>query len=180
MRQTLISLAAGCLAAISASVSVAESACTLDDWQNCPEVMLVNPEKPTKEGIGEFRLLSNQITDVTDYKTMQLLQVMVPAGTSAEWHSHQFDSIVVPTQGLARIWFINRQTGERKNLVFGSDKLQYLLVPQGVPHFVDLRSVVNANVVIEVLISKEVWSPEDFLARTTKLDEPLPPNLPFD
>lgn len=179
MRQLLMVFAIGCLVAVNAP-AIAKSDCVLNDWQNCPEVMLISPEAPTKEGIGEFRLLSNQITDVTDYKTLQLLQVLVPAGTSAEWHSHQFDSVVIPTQSAARFWFINRQTGEKKNLVLSSEKLQYLLVPAGVPHFVDLRSVVNASIVTEILISKEEWSAEDFLARTIKIDEPIPPILPFE
>ena len=143
--------------------------------------MLVDPIKAGESGVGALRFFSNQIVNVSAYKTVQYLQTEVPAGTSTpEWHAHEFDAIITPVAGKSRFWWLNRDTGERKSIVFDAERKAYLLIPEGVPHFVDQRSAEQNAFVVEFLMSKEVWTSEDFLAHREHVDEPFPPILPLE
>ena len=126
-------------------------------------------------------MLSSQIIDLSAYKTAQLVQARIAAGTSTEeWHAHQFDAIIVPAVGAVRVWWLNRDSGERKTLVLDAESRDYLLLPRGVPHFVDLRAAKTEQFITEFLLSTETWTAEDFVKRRIHVDEPFPPVLPLD
>jgi quercetin dioxygenase-like cupin family protein len=157
------------------------AACDIAQWQQCPDAMRVEPTTSEELGVGALRYVSNQIIDLSDYKTAQFLQTEVPPHASTqEWHAHEFDAIIVPVKGKWRFWWLNRDTGEQKNLVFNGAQRAYLLIPHGVPHFVDQRASDTESAVVEYLLSKEVWTAEDFLAHREHIDQPFPPVLPFE
>ncbi len=155
--------------------------CELATWQSCPDTMLVEPVDAGDSGVGALQFFSNQIIDLTDYRTAQYLQTRVPAGTSTqEWHAHEFDAIITPIEGKVRFWWLNRETGERKSIVIDAARRAYQLIPEGVPHFVDLRGATTDALVVEFLLSKEVWTAEDFLSHREHVEEPFPPELPLE
>jgi len=119
--------------------------------------------------------------DLSDYRTAQYLQTEVPAGTSTpEWHTHEFDAIITPVEGKSHFWWLNRDTGERKSILFDAARRTYLLIPEGVPHFVDRRAAETDARVVELMLSKEVWTADDFIAHRNHVDEPFPPILPLE
>lgn len=155
--------------------------CELANWQSCPDAMLVDPIDAGESGVGALQFFSNQIVDLSDYRTAQYLQTKVPAGTSTRgWHAHEFDAIITPIRGKSRFWWLNRDTGEKKSLVFDAARHGYLLIPEGVPHFVDQRAAETEALVVEFLLSREAWTAEDFLSRRKHVDEPVPPILPLE
>jgi uncharacterized RmlC-like cupin family protein len=161
--------------------AAAQPSCDLAAWQACPDAMLVAPIEPGESEVGALRFFSDMIVDLSDYRTAQYLQTRVPAGTSTkEWHAHQFDAIITPVEGKSRFWWLNRDTGERKNVVFDADRRAYLLIPEGVPHFVDQRAADVDALVVEFLLAKDVWTAEDFVAHREHVDEPFPPVMPLE
>lgn len=137
--------------------------------------MLVYPIETGESGVRVVTV------DLSDYRTAQYLQTRVPAGTSTdEWHAHEFDAIVTPIEGKSRVWWMNRDTGERKSLVFDAARHAYLLIPEGVSHFIDQRAAETDARVVEFMLSKEVWTAEDFVTHRDHVDEPFPPILPLE
>jgi hypothetical protein len=83
-------------------------------------------------------------------------------------------------EGKVRFWWLNRETGERKSIVIDAARRAYQLIPAGVPHFVDLRGATTDALVAEFLLSKEVWTAEDFVTHREHIDESFPPELPLE
>jgi len=180
LRLAFLGIAVGLLVSASQS-ALAQSSCALASWQTCPDAMLVDPIEPGDSDVGALRFFSDMIVDLSEYRTAQYLQTRVPAGTSTqEWHAHQFDAIITPVEGESRFWWLNRDTGERKSVVFAAVRRAYLLIPEGVPHFVDQRAADADALVVEFLLSKEDWTAEDFVTHRDHVDEPFPPELPLD
>jgi hypothetical protein len=180
-RFIVLGIALSALATTGLPAAAQPAACDIAQWQQCPDAMRVEPTTSEELGVGALRYVSNQIIDLSDYKTAQFLQTEVPAHASTqEWHAHEFDAIIVPITGKWRFWWLNRDTGERKNLVFDGAERAYLLIPHGVPHFVDQRASDTGSAVVEYLLSKEVWTADDFLTHREHIDQPFPPVLPFE
>jgi uncharacterized RmlC-like cupin family protein len=180
-RPTTLALAFFLAATVPLQAFAQSSApCQIATWQSCPDVMIVDAVDPGPSGVGKFHFLSDQIVDISNYKTAQFEQDLVPPGTSTEeWHYHEFDAIVLLLEGKSRFWWINKDTGEKKSIAFDAAKHAYQLIPRGVPHFVDLRAADKRAISIEFLLSEEVWTKEDFLTHRVHVDEPLPPILPL-
>lgn len=161
--------------------AAAETECTLETWKTCPYVMFVEPAQPEALGLAAFVARADQIIDVSSYKTTQFLITEVPAGTTTkDWHYHEFDAVIAPVAGKARVWWIDRVTGEKGSEVLDRASYAYILIPQGVSHFVDLRGSDTSATVVEFLMSEGDWTREDFLNERVHIDEPVPPEIPFD
>lgn len=156
--------------------------CQLATWQSCPEIMIVEAIDPDPSGVGSFHFLSNQIVDISRYGTAQFLQTLVPPGTATkEWHSQEFDDIFVMLDGNSRVWWSNRDTGEKKSVVFDATRHAYQLIPRGVPHFIDQRAADRQVIGIEFLLSdEEGWTAQDFITHRVHVDEPFPLVLALD
>lgn len=181
-RSTILAVAIVLTAAAPlAAAAQSSGACEIATWQSCPEVMIVDAVDPGPSGVGKFHFLSDQIIDISDYKTAQFEQDLVPPGTSTEeWHYHEFDAIVVLLEGKSRFWWINKETGEKKSIVADATKHAYQLIPRGVPHFVDLRAADKRVISIEFLLSEEAWTAKDFITHRVHVDEPFPPVLSLE
>jgi len=181
-RSTILKLALFLAATVSLPASSQPSdKCKIATWQSCPEIMLVDAIDPGPSGVGSFHFFSNQLIDLSNYRTAQFLQTFAPArGSTDEWHYHQFDDLVVLAEGKARVWWINRDTGEKKSAVVDANMHVTQLIPRGVPHFIDLRAADKPAIALEFLLSENVWTAKDFLTHRVHVDAPIPPILPLE
>jgi len=180
-RSTILKLGVFLAAFVSLPASGQPSdQCKIATWQSCPEIMLVDAINSGPSGVGSFQFLSNQLIDLSKYRTAQFLQTLLPAGGSTdEWHYHQFDDLVVLVEGKVRVWWINRETGEKKSAVIDANMHVTQLIPRGVPHFIDLRAADKPAIALEFLLSDDVWTAKDFLTHRDHVEEPFPPILPL-
>lgn len=177
-RLTIVGFAIGLVVSTGLPAAGQPETCALDDWQACPDVMLVDPANPGDASVGGLRFISNLVVHLSDYQTAQYLQTEVPAGASTEeWQVHNYDNILTPVTGKSRLWWLNRDTRKRESVVVDPTRHSYLLIPAGVPHFLDRRTAKTDALVVEFLLSREPEAPAD---QGGNVDEPLPPAQPLE
>ncbi|MEM1129123.1 MAG: hypothetical protein AAGH83_01235 [Pseudomonadota bacterium] len=176
------SLIGGLVLALGLPVAaLGDEACQIATWQDCPDLMFIEPTEATEFGVGDLRKISTLLIDAERYKSIEFAQLDIPpGGTIAHWHYHEFDVVALPIQGSLRFWWMNRDTGELKNVLWDSDRRVYVLMPAGVPHFPETRGAATNTLVAEFLMSSEAgWTSEDFVAHRIDVDAPIPPEIPF-
>lgn len=169
------------LAVALPSMALSDDRCKIETWQDCPDLMFIEPTEAKQFGVGDLRKISSLLIDSEKYKTIEFAQLDIPpGGTIAHWHYHEFDVVAVPIQGTLRFWWMNKDTGDLKNVLWDSDRRAYVLMPRGVPHFPETRGAPSNTLVVEFLMStEEGWTAEDFVEHRIDVDAPIPPALPF-
>lgn len=171
-----------CLLAGPSWAAAAEDSCTLETWRDCPDPLFVDPSSPRDLGLGKFRVVFDLIEDVTPHQSLQFVRVQIPAGSAPPgWHWHDYDAIVLPLEGRARFWWIDKASGEPESRLVDSAGEGFMLIPRGLAHFPDLRAVSDDVQVVEILLSTEPgWTAEDFLSHRVPVEKPIPEALPLD